>query len=97
MAARVGAGHRRHGPGRGQPDAGGRSSSTRRCTTGCSQAALAGADADGIHGKDVTPYLLARFHHDTDGRLAAPSTPRSSCETPPWPGGSRLAHSRIRP
>ncbi len=31
------------------------------------QAALAGADADGIHGKDVTPYLLARFHHDTEG------------------------------
>jgi pseudouridine-5'-phosphate glycosidase len=29
--------------------------------------ALAGAAADGIHGKDVTPYLLARFHHDTQG------------------------------
>jgi pseudouridine-5'-phosphate glycosidase len=29
--------------------------------------ALAGADAEGVHGKDVTPYLLARFHHDTDG------------------------------
>ena len=31
------------------------------------QGALAGAEADGIHGKDVTPYLLARFHHDTEG------------------------------
>jgi pseudouridine-5'-phosphate glycosidase len=30
--------------------------------------ALAGAAAEGIHGKDVTPYLLARFHHDTQGR-----------------------------
>ena len=29
--------------------------------------ALAGAEAEGVHGKDVTPYLLARFHHDTDG------------------------------
>jgi pseudouridine-5'-phosphate glycosidase len=29
--------------------------------------ALAAAEADGVHGKDVTPYLLARFHHDTDG------------------------------
>jgi pseudouridine-5'-phosphate glycosidase len=30
-------------------------------------AALAGAAAEGVHGKDVTPYLLARFHHDTHG------------------------------
>jgi pseudouridine-5'-phosphate glycosidase len=30
--------------------------------------ALAGAEADGVHGKDTTPYLLARFHHDTGGR-----------------------------
>jgi pseudouridine-5'-phosphate glycosidase len=30
--------------------------------------ALAGAAAEGIHGKDVTPYLLARFHHDTQGQ-----------------------------
>ncbi|MDP9221074.1 MAG: pseudouridine-5'-phosphate glycosidase [Actinomycetota bacterium] len=29
--------------------------------------ALAGAESAGVHGKDVTPYLLARFHHDTDG------------------------------
>ncbi len=29
--------------------------------------ALSGAEADGVHGKDVTPYLLARFHHDTAG------------------------------
>jgi pseudouridylate synthase len=29
--------------------------------------ALAGAEQDGIHGKDVTPYLLARFHEGTGG------------------------------
>lgn len=28
---------------------------------------LAAADAAGIHGKDVTPFLLARFHEQTDG------------------------------
>ena len=32
------------------------------------QQALAGAEAEGVHGKDTTPYLLARFHHDTEGR-----------------------------
>ncbi|MGN6301998.1 MAG: pseudouridine-5'-phosphate glycosidase [Angustibacter sp.] len=31
-------------------------------------AALAGAEAEGVHGKATTPYLLARFHHDTQGR-----------------------------
>lgn len=30
--------------------------------------ALAGAEAEGVHGKDTTPYLLARFHHDTGGK-----------------------------
>ena len=30
--------------------------------------ALAGAEAEGVHGKDTTPYLLARFHRDTQGR-----------------------------
>jgi pseudouridylate synthase len=29
--------------------------------------ALAAAAAEGIHGKDVTPYLLARFHRETGG------------------------------
>jgi pseudouridylate synthase len=29
--------------------------------------ALAAAVAEGIHGKDVTPYLLARFHRETGG------------------------------
>jgi pseudouridine-5'-phosphate glycosidase len=29
--------------------------------------ALAGAEAEGVHGKAATPYLLARFHHDTGG------------------------------
>lgn len=29
--------------------------------------ALAAAEADGVRGKDVTPYVLARFHRDTGG------------------------------
>ncbi|MFL6099872.1 MAG: pseudouridine-5'-phosphate glycosidase [Actinomycetales bacterium] len=28
---------------------------------------LAAAERDGIHGKEVTPYLLARFHRETEG------------------------------
>lgn len=38
------------------------------------RAALAGADAEGVRGKDATPYLLARFHHDTAGRSLAVNT-----------------------
>lgn len=30
-------------------------------------AALADADAQGVRGRDVTPFLLARFHEDTEG------------------------------
>ncbi len=30
-------------------------------------AGLAAADAAGVHGKDVTPFLLAYFHHETGG------------------------------
>ena len=68
MVARERARHRRQPrSGRGQPGAGRRAARPRRCTTGCSRDALAGAEAEGIHGKDVTPYLLARFHHDTEG------------------------------
>jgi pseudouridine-5'-phosphate glycosidase len=29
---------------------------------------LAAAEAAGVHGKDVTPFLLEHFHHATDGR-----------------------------
>jgi pseudouridine-5'-phosphate glycosidase len=28
---------------------------------------IAAAERDGIHGKEVTPYLLARFHRETEG------------------------------
>lgn len=28
---------------------------------------LAAADAENVHGKDVTPFLLARFHEETEG------------------------------
>lgn len=36
--------------------------------------ALAGAQADGVHGKQATPYLLARFHHDTEGESLTVNT-----------------------
>ena len=32
---------------------------------------LAAADAAGVHGKDVTPFLLEHFHTETDGRSLA--------------------------
>jgi pseudouridine-5'-phosphate glycosidase len=32
---------------------------------------LAAAASQGVTGKDVTPFLLARFHHDTDGASLA--------------------------
>jgi pseudouridylate synthase len=32
---------------------------------------LAAADRDGIHGKDVTPYLLDWFHRESQGRSLA--------------------------
>ncbi len=34
-------------------------------------AGLAGLERDGVTGKDVTPYLLAHFHHATDGQSLA--------------------------
>ena len=60
------------------------------------QAALAGADADGIHGKDVTPYLLARFHHDTEGASLTVNT-TIILRNAALAGQIALAHSRIRP
>lgn len=38
------------------------------------RSALDDAAAHGIHGKDATPFLLARFHHDTDGQSLAVNT-----------------------
>ena len=38
------------------------SSSTRSCTSACWREALAAAGAQGMRGRDVTPFLLARFH-----------------------------------
>ena len=43
------------------------SSSTRSCTSACSREALAAAGAQGVRGRDVTPFLLARFHEQTGG------------------------------
>ncbi len=31
------------------------------------ESGLAAADRDGVHGKDVTPYLLDWFHRESDG------------------------------
>lgn len=36
--------------------------------------ALEDAAAQGIHGKDATPFLLSRFHHDTGGQSLAVNT-----------------------
>lgn len=38
------------------------------------RSALQDAAAQGIHGKDATPFLLARFHHDTGGASLAVNT-----------------------
>ncbi len=38
------------------------------------RSALEDAAAQGIHGKDTTPFLLARFHHDTGGASLAVNT-----------------------
>ncbi|MEO7745988.1 MAG: pseudouridine-5'-phosphate glycosidase [Actinomycetota bacterium] len=38
------------------------------------RSALEGVAAQGIHGKDTTPFLLARFHHDTGGASLAVNT-----------------------
>jgi pseudouridine-5'-phosphate glycosidase len=35
------------------------------------EAGLAAAAEEGVSGKDVTPFLLARFHHDTEGASLA--------------------------
>jgi pseudouridine-5'-phosphate glycosidase len=57
--------------------------------------ALAGAEAEGIHGKDVTPYLLARFHHDTQGRSLTVNT-TIVLRNAALAGRIALAHSLIR-
>jgi pseudouridine-5'-phosphate glycosidase len=57
--------------------------------------ALAAAEAEGIHGKDVTPFLLARFHHDTEGRSLEVNT-RIILHNADLAGRIALAHSRTR-
>ena len=47
------------------------SSSTRRCTTGCSPTGWPRPARDGVTGKAVTPFLLAHFHRATDGQSLA--------------------------
>ena len=39
------------------------------------ESGLAAADRDGVHGKDVTPYLLDWFHRESQGE-------GESCESP---------------
>ncbi len=43
------------------------------------RSALADAEAEGITAKAVTPYLLARFHHDTHGASLAVNTRIIEC------------------
>jgi pseudouridylate synthase len=59
------------------------------------QKALADAAAEGIQGKDVTPYLLARFHHDTQGRSLVVNT-TIVLRNAALAGRIALAYSRIR-
>ena len=35
---------------------------------------LAAADAEGVRGKDVTPFLLDRFHRETEGPASRPTS-----------------------
>ena len=42
-------------------------SSTATSTTGCSSPASPPPTRDGVHGKDVTPYLLDWFHRESQG------------------------------
>ena len=43
------------------------SSSTRRCTTGCSPTGSPPPTQAGVRGKDVTPFLLEHFHRASEG------------------------------
>ena len=43
------------------------SSSTRSCTSACSARRWPRPRAQGVRGRDVTPFLLARFHERTGG------------------------------
>ena len=56
--------------------------------------ALAGAEAEGVHGKDATPFLLARFHRETQGaqpRGEHPDHPAQRRAGRPDRGGARGA------
>ena len=44
-----------------------RAARSRRCTRACSPSALAAAEREGVRGRDITPFLLARFHAETGG------------------------------
>ena len=47
------------------------SSSTRSCTTACCATGSRPPREQGVRGKDVTPFLLDRFHRETDGASLA--------------------------
>jgi pseudouridylate synthase len=57
--------------------------------------ALAGAEAEGVHGKDTTPYLLARFHHDTQGASLTVNT-RIILRNAELAGRIAVAHAQRR-
>ena len=52
----------------------------RRTFLGASLAAgLAAAEAAGVRGKDVTPFLLEFFHRETQGASLAAKSPIAIC------------------
>ncbi len=67
LAARDGRRDARPGPDPGQPDRVRRTSSTVTLHDSLLESGLAAADRDGVHGKDVTPYLLDWFHRESHG------------------------------
>ena len=54
-------------PGPRQPDRPRTTSSTATLHDRLLESGLAAADRDGVHGKDVTPFLLDCFHRETGG------------------------------
>ena len=68
-----------------QPD---RRAARRRAARPVLRSALAAARPGGIRGKDITPFLLERFHRETGG-ASLRRTCGSCCATPRWRRRSR--------
>ena len=59
-------------------------------------AGLAAAEAQGVRGKDVTPFLLEFFHRETGGAIADARTSGSSCTTPTLAARIAAAFTALR-